>query len=86
MIPVEGKRDYRPRRDWTVEGFDLKEVDTVFANKAVEFIEETKKKTPEKPFFVYLALSSPHAPWLPPDFMKGKSKEGPRGDCRRQVG
>ncbi len=80
MIPIEGKRDYRPRRGWTVEGFDLREVDTVFANKAVEFIEKNHKDSPDKPFFVYLALSSPHAPWLPPDFMKGKSKEGPRGD------
>jgi len=80
MIPVEGKRDYRPRRGWTVEGFDLREVDTVFANKTVEFIEKNHKESPQKPFFVYLALSSPHAPWLPPDFMKGKSKEGPRGD------
>lgn len=79
-IDKEIHPDYRPRPGWTAEGFDVRDVDTVFARKAAGFIEDTNKETPDKPFFVYLALSSPHAPWLPPDFMKGKTEEGPRGD------
>jgi len=72
--------DYRPRPGWAAPGFDVTQVDTVFSGKAVEFIENNSKETPEKPFFLYLPLSAPHAPWLPPDFVKGRSKEGPRGD------
>ncbi|MCK4292665.1 MAG: arylsulfatase [Planctomycetes bacterium] len=72
--------DYRPRPGWMADGFDVRDVDTVFSGKAVEFMENNCKKTPEKPFFLYLALSAPHAPWLPPDFTEGRTEEGPRGD------
>jgi len=61
--------------DWSEE-----DVDPVFTEKAISFIEEQQKSSPEKPFFLYFAPSSPHIPWLPPDFIKGKSDEGPRGD------
>lgn len=72
--------DFRPRPGWIDPGFDLKDVDCVFTRKAIAFMENSHKDNPEQPFFVYLPLSSPHAPWLPPDFVQGKSKEGPRGD------
>jgi len=72
--------DYRPRPGWMAEGFDIRKVDVVFTRKAIEFIQRSCQQRPCKPFFLYLALSSPHAPWLPPDFIKGASKEGPRGD------
>jgi arylsulfatase A-like enzyme len=72
--------DFRPRRGWIAPGFDLENVDPVFTQKAIEFMERSLADNPELPLFVYLPLSSPHAPWLPPDFVKGKSKEGPRGD------
>ena len=60
--------------------WSMEEVDPIFTNKAVNFIDEHMKKDPYKPFFLYLALSSPHIPWLPPEMTKGKSEEGPRGD------
>jgi arylsulfatase A-like enzyme len=63
-----------------VPGFSLEEVDPVFTDKAIVFLKEHLAKSPGKPFFLYLALSSPHNPFLPPDFAKGKSTEGPRGD------
>jgi arylsulfatase A-like enzyme len=56
------------------------DVDPTYANKTAEFIKRHQLTHRDKPFFVYLPLSAPHAPWLPPDFAKGKSKEGPRGD------
>ncbi len=61
--------------DWSEEKVDLE-----FTKKAIEFIDNTQKLNTKKPFFLYLALSSPHIPFLPPDFAKGKSDEGPRGD------
>lgn len=61
--------------NWSEENVDLE-----FTQKAIEFIDKTQKANSKKPFFLYLALSSPHIPFLPPEFVKGKSKEGPRGD------
>jgi arylsulfatase A len=63
-----------------VPGFTLEEVDIDFTDKAIGFLKSHMHQTPDKPFFLYLALSSPHNPFLPPDFAKGKSQEGPRGD------
>jgi arylsulfatase A len=63
-----------------VPGFSLEEVDPVFTEKAVGFIKSHIDKSTDKPFFLILALSSPHNPFLPPDFAKGKSAEGSRGD------
>ncbi len=60
-----------------VPGFSLEGVDPVFTDKAIGFL---KAQSSAKPFFLYLSLSSPHNPFLPPDFAKGKSTEGPRGD------
>lgn len=61
--------------DWSEEKVDLE-----FTQKAIEFIDKTQKNNTKKPFFLYLALSSPHIPFLPPNFAKGKSEEGSRGD------
>ena len=43
-------------------------------------IENHQKESPDQSFFLCFSPSSPHIPWLPPDFVKGKSREGPRGD------
>ena len=69
-----------PRKGWIAPGFRLEEVDLEFTAKAVAFMEDRRKRTPDRPFFVALFLSSPHTPWLPPALVKGKSKDGPRGD------
>jgi arylsulfatase A len=61
-------------------GFSLTGVDPDFTEKAIGFIKSHQANKPGDPFFLYLALSSPHNPFLPPDFAKGKSTEGPRGD------
>ncbi len=60
--------------------WSMEEVDPVFTQKAIDFIDRHVADNPDNPFFLYLALSSPHIPFLPPDFTKGKSEEGPRGD------
>lgn len=61
--------------DWVNET-----VDVTFTDRAVSFIEESQRKDPQKPFFLYLALSAPHSPHLVPDFAKEKSQAGMRGD------
>lgn len=32
------------------------------------------------PFFCYVASSAPHRPWVPPDFIRGRSEAGSRAD------
>ncbi len=46
--------------------------------KAVEYL--AKQKGAEKPFFLYFAFPSPHAPIIPNDEFDGKSQAGPYGD------
>jgi arylsulfatase A-like enzyme len=50
--------------------------------KAVAFIQKQQKDTP---FFLYLALSAPHTPWLPTKDFRGKSTAGYYGDFVAQV-
>ena len=72
--------DRRPRRGWIAPGFSLETVDLDFTERAVEFMRDSLTDHPERPFFVYLALSAPHTPWLPPTFAQGVSGDGDRGD------
>jgi arylsulfatase A len=46
--------------------------------RGVEYIKA--QKDAEKPFFLYFAYPSPHAPIIPNDKFDGKSKAGPFGD------
>ena len=65
-----------------VPGWQHKEADPTFAQKAVEYIEE-RAGEPQAPFFLYLAASAPHEPCTVdtvPDLMRGASQAGPRGD------
>jgi len=61
--------------DWSEEDVDLQHT-----QKAIDFIDRHVEESNDEPFFLYLSLSSPHIPFLVPDFAKGKSEEGPRGD------
>ena len=61
--------------DWVNETVDVQ-----FTNRAMEFMGEHRKTSPQQPFFLYLPLSSPHSPHVTADFALGKSKAGVRGD------
>ena len=63
-----------------VPGYKHEEADVEFTNRAIWFMEDHLEKRPNDPFFIYLPLSIPHVPWLPPDFVQEKSQAGPRGD------
>ena len=62
--------------------FKFEEVTPRFANEACKVIESHSK---EKPLFLYLALPSPHTPWLPTKEFIGKSGAGMYGDFVMQV-
>ncbi len=54
-----------------IPGWKLEDILPKLAEKSVEWISANAKK--EKPFFLYLPLTSPHAPIAPSDKFKGKS-------------
>jgi arylsulfatase A len=56
-----------------------------FGFRAVEFIERSVRTDPDKPFFLYLALSAPHTPWLPTEKFEGRSEVEHYGDFVCQV-
>lgn len=69
------------RSGMTAPSWDHKEADPTFAAKAVEYIESQARD--DKPFFLYLAPSAAHEPCneaVTPEFARGKSEAGPRGD------
>lgn len=51
--------------------------------RSVQFLNE--QRGAPQPFFLYLALTGPHTPWLPVARFQGKSKAGPYGDFVAQV-
>jgi arylsulfatase A-like enzyme len=56
------------------------DVDKTYAEKATAFIIEHVGSTPERPFYLHLTPEAPHWPNLMPEFARGKSKAGVRGD------
>ena len=66
-------------------GFRHADVLPKLTEKAVGFVEKQAKDAAGKPFFLYLALTGPHTPWLPTGKFVGKSQAGPYGDFVTQV-
>jgi len=79
--PSVEKDHYEPqqRDGLMVPGWEDDQVDVMHAKKACEFIE--RSVAADDPFFLYLTPSVPHRPCVPPEFMKGASEAGLRGDC-----
>jgi arylsulfatase A-like enzyme len=80
-LPDREKEVYynQQRRGLQMPSFKDEEVDVTFARKAVEYIEQQSES--EAPFFLYMTPASPHRPCdIHPDFVKGKSAAGDRGD------
>lgn len=59
-------------------GWDEHAVDLRFTGEAERFIRD---RDPARPFFLYFASSAPHRPQVPPEFVKGMSQAGARGDA-----
>jgi arylsulfatase A len=64
-------------------GFEIPEVLPTLAEKAVGIIRERAGKP--QPFFLYLALTAPHTPWVPKKAFANRSKAGLYGDFVAQV-
>ena len=82
-IPNEyrGVPDFTGRPGMTAPSWQHKDADPMIAQKAVEYIEG--QTDTEDPFFLYLTPSAPHEPCVEevvPEFARGQSNAGPRGD------
>ncbi len=77
-----------PKHEWSFDcrpglvapDFDLEEVDMVFLEKSLQFLDTHAEKSPEKPFFLFHSLQAVHLPSFPGRDFKGKTKAGPNGD------
>jgi arylsulfatase A len=64
-------------------GFDIPGVLPTLTDKAVSIIRERANKP--NPFFLYLAMSGPHTPWVPQKPYLGRSQAGLYGDFVAEV-
>ncbi len=65
--------------------FDMEEIDMIFLNKSLGFLDEHAKKSPDKPFFLFHSTQAVHLPSLPGKAFQGKTKAGPHGDFIAQL-
>lgn len=72
----EGKMEYREGP--MVSGWDPYENIPTTTQKGIDYINKQAKS--DKPFFLYFAYPSPHAPIIPNDEFDNTSKAGPYGD------
>ncbi len=81
-VPVDctENRDYQGfwRKGWTSPDFVHEAVTPNFFHRSMEYLKEKARE--ENPFFLYLALPSPHTPILPAPEWQGKSGLNPYGD------
>ena len=76
----EGNWEFRPGPK--VDGWNPYDVLPSLTKNAIDYI---KNRDPKKPFFLYFALPSPHAPIIPNDEFDGKSEAGAYGDFMVQT-
>lgn len=55
------------------------------AARAEELIERWGREEARRPFFLYVALSAPHTPWVPTVAFQGRTRAGHYGDFVAQV-
>ncbi|MDE3164717.1 MAG: sulfatase-like hydrolase/transferase, partial [Acidobacteriota bacterium] len=61
-------------------GFRHIDVLPEITSRAARWIRDYPGEHAAQPFFVYLALTAPHTPWLPTEAFRGKAKAGEYGD------
>jgi arylsulfatase A-like enzyme len=66
-------------------GFQHEEVLPTYTRKAVEHLNRRGKASDGKPFFLYVAFTAPHTPWLPTETFRGKSAGGMYGQWVAQL-
>ena len=68
------------RAGFIAPDFPIEEVDLLFLKKSREFMEQHRRTSPDKPFFLYHASHAVHLPSFAAPEFKGKTQAGPHGD------
>lgn len=66
-------------------GFDHERALPFFTESALAWLRRHRAEHPDQPFFLYLPLTAPHVPWVPPPAFRGRSQAGWYGDAVAQV-
>ena len=64
----------------TVEGFRAIDALPSLTRKAVQFLQRQASSPADQPFFLFVSLTAPHAPFVPTEQVKGRSQAGRYGD------
>lgn len=75
-----GKWRWDNDEGWMAPGYQFVDADLLFYERAMSFVREHRKERPEQPFFAVLSTQICHAPVLPAEPFRGKTKAGARGD------
>jgi arylsulfatase A len=88
--PAQLPTEYTPGGDSRTTGFwrpgpispDFKHVEVLpnLTHRVVKYIDDHAPQSKENPFLIYFALTAPHCPIAPADFVKGASQAGGYGD------
>ena len=68
------------RIGWVAPDFDFEEIDMMFLDKSVKFLENHAEESPGKPFFLFHSTQGVHLPSFPGKDFLGKTNAGPHGD------
>ena len=68
------------RQGWVAPDFDHQEVDMLFLEKSLQFLDRHAKEHPDKPFFLFHSSQAVHLPSFPGKAYQGKTQAGPHGD------
>lgn len=86
-----GKKDiYWGRGIWWRNGemsasFRVEDCLDILVEEGISFMEEQVRKSPDKPFMLYLPLTGPHTPWVPRETFIGSTSLGTYGDFIAQI-
>ncbi len=86
-VPDAGSKEPRGvfwRAGLRAPHFDFPQVLPTITDKAVQILHQ-RAEHKEQPFFLYVALPSPHTPWVPLAEYRGKSGAGDYGDYAVEV-
>ena len=76
----EGKWRWDNDEGWMSPGYDFVNADLLFCDKTLAFIRDHRKNHADRPFFAVFSTQISHAPVLPAEEFRGKTKAGARGD------
>ena len=62
------------------DGYTMDRLVSTLSNKACEFVETATRTRPDRPFFLYYAMTTPHNPIVPNQEFVGTSRAGAYGD------